>query len=102
MGGFGSGKTSNRCTVEACIALDVNKLTRDKSLRPDAHKAGTLVWTNTDTGEELSSIGWAAQTTMVAGWIRPHYTRTRDNDNVDLRAAVFDVEWPYTRDEKRS
>lgn len=39
VGGLGSGRQGGRPTVEAGFALDINKLLRDRSIRP-----GQRVW----------------------------------------------------------
>jgi hypothetical protein len=54
MGGFGSGRRSGfgRGTVEDCLSLDVNRLTRDGCLSPGCR--GSSHWTR--NGEKLASI----------------------------------------------
>ena len=52
MGGFGSGRPSGRCTVEACRSIDVNRLHREGRLR-NGWMGG---WQWTRDGEKVASI----------------------------------------------
>ncbi|WP_417790327.1 hypothetical protein [Terasakiella pusilla] len=63
MGGMGSGsyyRWNSKQTVEDGLTLDLNKLIRDGSIKPGLAWQGTLVWTNTRTGEQVASIGYVA------------------------------------------
>jgi len=68
MGGCGSGhRYDSMPTVEGCLTLDVNDLWRGGILcwQFDADKTQTLAWTNTQTGEEVGSIGYRVQPVEV-------------------------------------
>ncbi len=60
MGGYGSGRYGGRPTVEAGLTLDLAKLIRDRLFRPGQGWGGSLVWTNTGTGERVGSIRYEA------------------------------------------
>lgn len=99
MGGYGSGRSSDRCTVESCLVLSADRLTRDKFLRPEAHKAGTLTWTRTSTSEKVATLGWKAETTTEAGRLRLHYTLTGSEEEVDycVRLTTTPLPWGGVR-----
>ena len=81
MGGYGSGYAvwrSRKTTVEACLVLSADKLTRDKMLAPKQWVSGTLTWTNTRTGKERASIGYQVRTLDESlPRLRLHYTTSR-------------------------
>ena len=56
MGGYGSGRRSNKPKVEECISLDSNQLNRDGCLRNGWN--GSKVWSR--DGAKISSIGMRA------------------------------------------
>lgn len=95
MGGYNSGNHGGRPTVEASLALDLSKLLRDGCARPNASTRGSLIWTNTSTGQRTASIGYEANLADTHGRIRLIYTSTdfwtrekRSQDYwVDLRAT---------------
>jgi hypothetical protein len=66
VGGYGSGRWSGytkKETVEDCLVLVAGKLACDGLLRAGVRTlGGTLRWTNTQTGEEVSSIGYELDT----------------------------------------
>jgi hypothetical protein len=77
MGGYGSGRSGGRPTTENGLTLNLSKLMRDRSLRPGAASSGSLVWTNTTTGERVGSIGYEAHLGQESGRVRFSYTKTR-------------------------
>jgi hypothetical protein len=99
MGGYGSGRWgwhSKRDTVEDCLALDVNKLTRDRMLREGRLVSGSLTWTNTRTGEQVSSLGFEADTRDGAsGSLRLTYTIRRTGDQLDYRVPLTTTALPW-------
>src|ERR1700677_4470309 len=60
MGGYGSGRSSGRPTTENGLTLTLSKLLRDGLFRPECTRSGSLVWTNTTTGERVGSISYEA------------------------------------------
>jgi hypothetical protein len=87
MGGPGSGRHwrwDKKTTVEECIGLDINKLVRDRLLYTGIHTVGSLTWTNTATGEEVSSCGYEVNTLDLSfSWMRLVYTFTRTGEKLD-------------------
>jgi len=77
MGGYGSGRSGGRATIEDGLALSLPKLMRDGLFRPGCTGRGSIVWTNTTTGERVSSIGYEAHLGDEDGRVRLYYTTTR-------------------------
>jgi hypothetical protein len=97
MGGYGSGrKREKERVVEDCRVLSVGTLQRDKLLLEGLHASGLLTWTNTATGEKLSSVGYEVDTIdAAAGFIRLHYTMTRTGEAVDYRVRLTTTPLPW-------
>ena len=76
MGGYNSGNHGGRPTVEASLVLDLSKLLSDRSIRPGCAWQGSLVWTNSDAGEQRGSIRYEAHLEDTYGRIRLLYTST--------------------------
>ena len=66
-----------RATVDGGLKLSLSKLMRDRLIRPGIDSSGSIVWTNTATGEQVSSIGYQAQVGDQDGRVRFYYTTTR-------------------------
>jgi len=77
MGGYGSGRSGGRPTTEDGLTLSLSKLLRDRLFRPGGAWAGSIVWTNTTTGERVGSIGYEAHLGLESGRVRLYYTTTR-------------------------
>ena len=77
MGGYGSGRSGGRPTTDNGLTLTLSKLLRDGLFRPGCAWGGSLVWTNTRTGERIGSIGYEAHLGEENGRVRLHYTTTR-------------------------
>ena len=60
MGGYGSGRSGGSLTTESGFTLNLSKLLRDGLFGPASFRAGSIVWTNTSTGEQAGSIGYEA------------------------------------------
>src|SRR5262249_21859787 len=52
MGGFGSGRHSNRSLAEAAFTLDVNWLLRQGIIQAGSRVSGTLRWHGNQTGDQ--------------------------------------------------
>jgi hypothetical protein len=76
MGGYGSGKTGGRQTVEDGHTLDLSRLFKTGCLKPAAWTSGTLRWRNVVTGEEIASVGFQAQLNEEGGYVQLHWTST--------------------------
>jgi hypothetical protein len=77
MGGYGSGRSGGRLTTENGLTLSLPKLMRDQLFRPGCAWRGSIVWTNTTTGERVGSISYEAHLGQDAGRVRLKYTTTR-------------------------
>jgi hypothetical protein len=77
MGGFGSGRSGGRATTDSGLTLVLSKLLRDGLFRPGFAGSGSLIWTNTRTGEQIGSIGYEAHLDEDKGRVRLRYTTTR-------------------------
>jgi hypothetical protein len=96
MGGFGSGwHRGKRMTVEDGWTLSAAKLMRDGMIRPGRHWRGQLTWRNTETGEEVSTIGFESVTSADSGtaWLR--YTRSRTGEKAVLEVALTTTPLPW-------
>jgi hypothetical protein len=77
MGGFGSGRSGGRPTTDSGLTLNLSQLRRDGLFRPGFAGAGSLIWTNTKTGERTGSIAYEAHLGEENGRVRLRYTTTR-------------------------
>src|SRR5271166_1862906 len=77
MGDRRSGRSAGRATTEDGLALSLPKLLRIQLFRPGSVSGGSLVWTNTTTGEQVGSIGYEAHLDHESGRVRLSYTTTR-------------------------
>jgi hypothetical protein len=76
MGGYGSGKSGGRPTVESGLMLDVSRLFKDGFLKPGASTFGTLRWTVVSTGEETASMGFQSELSEDSGYVRLYWAST--------------------------
>jgi hypothetical protein len=96
MGGISStrwGWHTPRPTVEDGLTLTLSKLLRDGMVKAGAWAHGSLRWTRTRTGEQIAAVGYEANLLDPSdGWIRLHYTVTRDgvarSQNYRIRLAT--------------
>ncbi|MDQ3256886.1 MAG: hypothetical protein M3R15_23835 [Acidobacteriota bacterium] len=67
----------------------ISTMVRDRLIVAGQQRSGSLVWRNSYTGEERSSIGYEANTLDDhASWLRLFYTRTRNQEKVDYRIII--------------
>ena len=76
MGGYGSGRSGGRPTVESALTLNLPRLFKTGWLKPGAWTSGTLRWSIVGTGEEIASMGFEARLGDKEGHIRLHWTST--------------------------
>jgi hypothetical protein len=60
--------------LESALCLNLARLLADGTLRPNGDTAGTLRWTNTDTGERVASLGYRATLGADSGTLTLDYT----------------------------
>jgi hypothetical protein len=87
MGGYGSGrwkwgKSDAKTLVEDCRSLEINRLVREKVVRPEACARGRWVWSR--DGAEVASIGYVVTTQADSGTLHLFYTVGRDQDRQSL------------------
>jgi hypothetical protein len=96
MGGYGSGSHgcySAKDTVEDCYALDVNWMTREGMFDGDGWRSGSIRWSNSQTGEETSSISYELNTRER--WVRLHYRLIRSDTSVDYKVPLTTTDLPW-------
>jgi hypothetical protein len=76
MGGYGSGRSGGRTTVEDSLSLNLPWLFKTGWLKQGAWSSGTLRWSIVGTGEEIASIGFEARLGEKDGYVRLHWTST--------------------------
>ena len=76
MGGYGSGRSGGRPTVESGLTLNLPRLFKTGWLKPGAWTSGVLRWSIVGTGEETASMGFEARLGEGEGYIRLHWTST--------------------------
>jgi hypothetical protein len=74
MGGYGSGRSGGRLTVEDSLTLDLRSLFKTGVLKPSTRTSGTLRWTTVSTGEETASMGFQSALGEDEGYVRFHWT----------------------------
>ena len=67
MGGYGSGRSGGRPTVERGLTLNLYRLLRLKAIVPGESLSGSIIWTYTSTGERVASVGYEAWLTADSG-----------------------------------
>jgi hypothetical protein len=76
MGGYGSGRSGGRPTVEDSLTLGLRPLLEKGSLKPGASVAGTMSWTKAGTNREIASIGFESHLSADGGYLEIHWTST--------------------------
>jgi len=77
MGGLGSGRTGSLPIIEQGLKLDLRRLRRQGVFTPDgAERWTTLTWTNSVTGERISTCHLRYRAGPGKGWLRLKYRVT--------------------------
>jgi hypothetical protein len=74
MGGYGSGRSGGRPTVESSLTLDLRRLFKTGWLKVNARILGLLQWTFVSTGEETASIGFESDLGQETGYVQLRWT----------------------------
>ena len=77
MGGYGSGRSGGRPTVEDGLTLNLNKLIREHTFCPHQQRSSSIVWTFSYTDEQAAWISFHADLGGEQGRVRLPYTTTR-------------------------
>ncbi len=76
MGGYGSGRQSERLTVESGLTLNLSRLFKAGWLRPGGATSGVLRWFNVSTQEEAASMGFESHLGADSGNLRVYWSTT--------------------------
>jgi hypothetical protein len=76
MGGYGSGRSGGRPTVESSLTLNLARLFDTGWLKPGIWTSGTLRWSIIGTGEETASMSFEARLGKEEGDIRLRWIST--------------------------
>ena len=67
MGGYNSGRRGGRPAVEDGLTLNLNTLIREGLFCPNQDRRGSIVWTNSTTGERVGWIAYHAEPSSSSG-----------------------------------
>jgi hypothetical protein len=99
MGGYGSGRSGGRPTVEDSLTLDLRRLFKDGCLKPGAWISGTLRWTVVSTGRETASMGFQSEVREESGYVQLHWTssnrRTGETRQCENRITLTTRPQPF-------
>jgi len=86
MGGYGSGRTSDRGTVDGAISLDINSLVRKRIMGLHWLGGGCLRWVRVSDGRETASCGYMLDTISEPMRLKVSYTcNDTENISTDIR-----------------
>lgn len=91
MGSIGSGDwyRSKKSYLDDCRNLCINRMVKLKAISPDGRTSGSWVWTDVQTGEKTSSIGYESCTTDPENmYLRLYYTLTGTGQKVDYKIKL--------------
>ena len=86
MGGKGSGnwyRCSTSLKVDNVRCIDINRMLQEGAIKTNAITSGTWVWKDAETGEQTSSIGYAANTDTPSPYVRLNYTIIDTDESCD-------------------
>ena len=87
MGGYFSGRTGGRPTVEAGLTVDLGLMRRRGWFRDGAYTAGSLSWSR--RGEQFATIGYRASgSDPDDAWLELSYRNKRDGDWVERKQRI--------------
>jgi len=92
MGGNGSGqwyRWDKKTTLEVCRCLDINRMVKLGSIQPDTMRSGSWVWTNAQTGEQTSSLGYTSSTSNPDNmFLQLRYVTSHDKNAYDYKIKI--------------
>ncbi len=89
MGGYGSGRRSDRPTVEDGLTLNLSRLFKMGWLKPGAMTSGILRWFNVSTQEEVASVSFESRLGEGGGHIRLRWTYVISSGRVTRFSKIF-------------
>jgi hypothetical protein len=76
VGGYGSGRSRGRPTVENSLTLDLQRLFKTGWLKVNVRTSGLLQWTLVRTGQETASVGFESDLGEESGYVQLRWTST--------------------------
>jgi hypothetical protein len=76
MGGYGSGRSGGRPTVEDSLTLDLQRLFKTGWLKSSTQISGLLRWTTVNTDRETASMGFQSEVREESGHVQLCWTST--------------------------
>ena len=96
MGGYGSGcRYDRKATVEECRTLDAGRMQQEKVLQEDVYRVGSWVWSNADTGETTSSLGYYVNTLAGVPSLRLVYSIASTGEKLDYLVELTKTPLPW-------
>ncbi|MHB1157676.1 MAG: hypothetical protein ACYC26_12685 [Phycisphaerales bacterium] len=92
----GSGRywgCNTKATVENCYALDINWMVREGMFDGSGWPSGLIRWSNSHTGEQTSSVGYAID--IPQRRLHLQYRRVRDNEDMDYNIPLTTSALPW-------
>ena len=91
MGGFGSGNyyRYKKTNLDDARVLDISRMVKTGAILQSGHTCGAWIWTDKSTGEEVSRIGYEANTTQLScPFLRLQYTFTSSGKKLDYKVPL--------------
>lgn len=92
MGGIGSGtwyRWDKKPVLENFCCININCMVKLGAIRDECHQQGGWVWSDRDTGEKRSSIGYECNTLdKDNSYIRLFYTITDTKEEIDYEVQL--------------
>lgn len=93
MGGFGSGnyyRWRGKSTLNDCRCLDINRMVKLGAIQESCFKSGgSWVWSDKETGEERSRIGYECNTIDISNsYLRLSYKFTDTERSIDYKIRL--------------
>ena len=80
---------SRQTYLDDCRSLCINRMSTLRAIPQNGWASGTWTWSNPETGEKTSSIGYEANTLDPDNmYLRIHYTLTEADEKVDYKIKL--------------
>lgn len=76
--------------IEGLRRLSLSQMMKSGAIKPDCRSSGTWVWSNSETGEKVASIGYTADLESESGELRLNYSVHSTNHNAS-KAMTYAV-----------
>lgn len=92
MGGYGSGnyyRWGGKPTLDDCRNVDINRMVKQGAIGEGCFRSGNWVWTNKETGEQMSRIGYECNTLDKAdSYLHLSYKFTNSDQSVNYKVRL--------------